>query len=176
MKVANRKQRRKSKQIIEDEYTQSTKSIIITLLAVAVVFGAFYLITVLINNNNRKLNTKEPEKVEAEIQYKEILGDDTFVMSPKEYYVLFYDFEGPEAVYYDYLFESYLSEEGKYIYKVDLGKGFNTKFVAEDKTNKKAKKASDLKVKDATLIKIKKGKNVEYTEGSSQIIAEKLAK
>ena len=59
--MANRKQRRKNKQLVEDEYTQSTKSIIITLVAVLVIFLVFYGITVLINNNNRKLNTKEPE-------------------------------------------------------------------------------------------------------------------
>lgn len=171
----NRKQRRSSKQKVEDEYTQSTKSIIITLLVVLGVFLLFYLITVLINNNNRKLNTKEPEEVETEIQYFEILGDSTFTMSPEEYYVLFYDFDGPEAVYYDYLFNQYAGIENQYIYKVDLGNGFNKKFVSEE-TNKKAKKAGDLKVKDATLIKIRKGKNVEYVEGSSQVIANALMK
>ena len=95
-------------------------------------------------------------------------------MSPNEYYVLFYDFDSPEAIYLDYLFDQYSAEEGNYIYKVDLGNGFNKKFIAEDKTNKKAKNASQLQVKDATLIKIKKGKNVEYTEGTAQVIAEKL--
>lgn len=174
--MANRKQRRKLKQRQEDEYTQSTKTIIITLVVVLVVFLLFYLITVLINNNERKLNTKEPEKVEAEIGYVEILGDDTFTMIPDEYYVLFYDFEGPEAVYYDYLVNQYLQKENEYIYKVDLGNGFNKKFVSEDKTNKKAKKAGDLKVKDGTLIKIRKGKNVEYIEGTSQEIAKILVK
>ena len=171
----NRKQRRKTKQIVEDEYTQSTKSIIITLVVVLVVFALFYVLTLFINDSSRKLNTKEPEAVEPEIQYLEILGDSTFKMSPNEYYVLFYDFEGPEAVYYDYLVDKYAAKENQYIYKVDLGNGFNTKFIAE-KTNKKAKKAGDLKVKDATLIKIRKGKNVEYLEGSSQVIAEKLMK
>ena len=174
--MANRKQRRKNKQLVEDEYTQSTKSIIITLVAVLVIFLVFYGITVIINNNNRKLNTKEPEETETQIQYLEILGDDTFTMSPDEYYVLFYDFEGPEAVYYDYLFTQYAGVENQYIYKVDLGKGFNKKFIAEDKTNKKAKKAGDLKVKDATLIKIQKGKNVKYVEGTSQVIAGELLK
>jgi len=173
--MANRKQRRKMKQSKEDEYSQSTKSIIITLVVVLGVFLIFYLMTVLINNNDRRLNTKEPEEVETEIGYTEILGDDTFTMSPNEYYVLFYDFEGPEAVYYDYLFNQYLGVENQYIYKVDLNKGFNKKFVS-DKTNKKAKKASDLKVKDATLIKIIDGKNVEYIDGSSQLIANALLK
>lgn len=171
----NRKQRRMQKKKVEDEYTQSTKSIIITLVVVLVVFALFYVLTLFINDSTRKLNTKEPEVKEPEIQYLEILGDSTFKMSPHEYYVLFYDFEGPEAVYFDYMVSKYAGVENQYIYKVDLGKGFNTKFIAE-KTNKKAKKAGDLKVKDATLIKIRKGKNVEYTEGSSQVIAEKLMK
>ncbi len=174
--MANRMQRRRSKQKVENEYTQSTKSIIITLVVVVVVFLLFYFITVMINNSNRKLNTKEPTEEEVSIQYYEILGDDTFVMSPHEYYVLFYDFEGPEAVYYDYLFNQYAGVENQYIYKVDLSKGFNKKFIAEDETNKKAKKAGDLKVKEATLIKIRKGKNVDYIEGSSQVIANELMK
>ena len=174
--MANRKQRRKMKQKQVDEYTQSTKSVIITLSVVLGVFLIFYLITVLVNNNDRKLNTKETEEVETEIGYVEILGDSTFTMTPDEYYVLFYDFEGPEAVYYDYLVNQYSAKENQYIYKVDLGNGFNKKFVAEDKTNKKAKKAGDLKVKDATLIKIEKGKNVDYVEGSSQEIAKILTK
>lgn len=173
--MMNRKQRRKTKQIVEDEYTQSTKSIIITLVVVLVVFALFYGLTLFINDSSRKLNTKEPEVVEPEIGYLEILGDNTFIMSPHEYYVLFYDFEGPEAVYFEYLINKYSSVEGQYIYMVDLSKGFNSKFVSKE-TNKKAKKAGDLKVKDATLIKIEKGKNVEYTEGSSQVIAEKLMK
>ena len=176
MKMANRKQRRKMKQKQEDEYVQSTKSIIITLFVVLVVFLVFYLITVLINNNERRLNTKEKEESEVSIQYIEILGDDTFTMSPEEYYVLFYDSEGPEAVYYDYLVSQYSSLENRYIYKVDLNKGFNKKFITEDKSNKKAKKAGDLKVKDATLIRINDGKNVEYIEGSSQVIANALLK
>lgn len=174
--MANRKMRRKTKErTVNDEYSQSTKSMLITLGVVLVVFGLFYLMTVVINNKNRKLNIKDPVLEEATIQYSEILGDDTFVMGQNEYYVLFYDFDSPEAAYYDYLFNQYANGEDQYIYKVDLGSGFNKKYVSEE-TNKKAKKAGDLKVKEATLIKIKKGKNVEYTEGSKDTIAKILVK
>lgn len=172
--MANRKQRRKSKENYNDDYTQSAKSILITLGIVVVVFGLFYLITLLINNSKRGLNTKEPTEEVATIQYSEILGDDTFTMMPDEYYVLFYDFDGPSKTYYDYLFTQYASTEGNYIYKVDLSNAFNTKF-ASTETNKNASKAGELKVKDATLIKIKNGKNVEYVEGTSQVIAGALS-
>lgn len=171
--MANRKQRRKSKEKYNDDYTESTRGTLITLGVVLLVFGLFYLITVLISNSNKGLNTKEPTKEDVAIQYYEILGDDTFTMNSDDYYVLFYDFDGPSSVYYEYLFNQYAGVEGQYIYKVDLGKNFNTKFIG-DETNPKAKKASELKVKDATLIKIQDGRNVSYVEGSSQVIANEL--
>lgn len=171
--MANRKQRRKTKEKYDDEYTQNVKSIIITLVVVLAVFGLFYLVTVLVSNNKRKLNTTKPAVTEAVIQYNEILAESTFVMTPEEYYVLFYDFDGPNAVYYDYTFSKYSGEKGNYIYKVDLGSGFNSSIVS-DKTNSKASKAGELKVKDATLIKISKGKNVKYIEGDLLTISAEL--
>ncbi len=175
--MANRKQRRKNKEKYNfnyDENSGNVKKIVITLLVVVAVIAIFYLVTLLINNSKRKLNTTEKKTEEIKIQYQEILANDTFVMPPKEYYVLFYDFDGANAVYYDYLYTQYKgSKESTPIYKVDLGSGFNKKFVS-DKTNSKAKDASQLKVKDATLILIKNGKNVSYTEGGIQNISNSL--
>lgn len=173
--MANRVQRRKLKQAKDEEFEQNTKTTIIIVSVVAIIVLLFYLLTIAINNKNRKLNTKEPEKTETKIQYLEILGDNTFTMSPNEYFVLFYDFEDPEAVYLDLLFNQYAGLENQYIYKVNLGSKMNEKFIAKDKSNSKASKASELKIKGTTLIKIKKGKNVEYTEGVAQVIANKLA-
>lgn len=169
--MANRAQRRKTKKNLDDDFKQSTKSIIITVAVVLGVILLFFLFTKKITE--KKLNTVEKEKTEASIQYNEILGDNTFTMFPHEYYVLFYDFDGPEAIYLNYLYSSYASQENKYIYKVDLGNKFNEKFIGEE-TNSKASKASELKVKEATLIKIQEGKNVSYTEGNAQVIAEVL--
>ena len=117
---------------------------------------------------------KEPTKEEAKIQYDEILASDTFKMNDDEYYVLFYDFDGPEAVYYDYLFSEYASKKDNHIYKVDLGNAFNKKYVSNE-TNIYANNINELKVKDATLIKISYGSNVSYVEGSSLIIAKELS-
>jgi hypothetical protein len=174
--MANRKQRRKTKTVYDEEYTQSTKKVIITIAIVIVVFLGFYFITVAINNKARGLKTKETETTETTIQYEEILAESTFSMNDKEYYVLFYDFDGPEAVYFETMFNDYASDDDHHIYKVDISNALNQKFITTDKGNKKAKKASQLKIKneDATLIKIKKGKIVEYTEGVGQVIIAKL--
>ena len=74
------------------------------------------------------------------------------------------------------MFNDYASDDDHHIYKVDISNALNQKFITTDKGNKKAKKASQLKIKneDATLIKIKKGKIVEYTEGVGQVIIAKL--
>ena len=173
--MANRVQRRKLKQVKDEEYQESIKSTALIIALVLIIISLFYLLTVAINKKNRKLNTKEPEKEETKIQYYEILGDNTFTMSPNEYYVLFYDFEGPEAVYLDFLFNQYAGVENQYIYKVNLGSKINEKYNTTDKSNSKASKASELKIKGTTLIKIRKGKNIEYTEGKAQVIANKLA-
>ena len=164
--MANRKQRRKTKTVYDEEYTQSTKKVIITIGIVVVVFLGFYFMTVAINNKNRGLKTKNPETVEPTIQYDEILADSTFTMKDKEYFVLFYDFDGPEAVYFETMFNEYASDKEHHIYKVDLSNALNQKYIAADKSNKKAKNASQLK--------IKKGKIVEYTEGVGQVITTKL--
>ena len=174
--MANRKQRRKTKTVYDEEYTQSTKKVIITIGIVVVVFLGFYFMTVAINNKNRGLKTKNPNTVEPTIQYDEILADSTFTMKDKEYFVLFYDFDGPEAVYFETMFNEYASDKEHHIYKVDLSNALNQKYIATDKSNKTAKNASQLKIKNenATLIKIKKGKIVEYTEGVGQVIITKL--
>ncbi|HOO68139.1 MAG TPA: hypothetical protein PLC53_02090 [Bacilli bacterium] len=173
--MANRKQRRKNKNnsYYNEDYFQSKKKIIITLAVVLFIFGMFYLVTTLVNNSKRALNTTEPEETEVTIQYEEILGDFTFVMPPDEYYVLFYDFNGPSATYYSYIVLNYADIDGNYIYKVDLSNGFNTKFIS-DTPNSDAQEAGKLQVVDATLIKIKNGKNVSYTEVNIQTIANAL--
>lgn len=174
--MANRKQRRKTKTVYDEEYTQTTKKVIITIVIVIVVFLGFYFMTVAINNKHRGLKTTESETSEVEIQYEEILAQSTFSMNNKEYYVLFYDFDGPEAVYFETIFTEYASNEEHHIYKVDLSNALNQNYITSDASNKKAKNASQLKIKNenATLIKIKKGKIAEYTEGVAQVIVEKL--
>lgn len=168
-KEIKKRELEKKKELKENlEYETPIKGIFLTILVVTVVFVSFYFVTNLILNKMDKYNYIDPS-TEIAIQYKEILAGSTFNMSDKEYYVLFYDFDGEYAKYYD----SLAGTSTKKIYIVDLGNGFNKQYVSES-TNKKVKKASDLKVKDCTLIKIKNGKNVLYFEGQYEEIKDKL--
>lgn len=84
-----------------------------------------------------------------------------------EYYVVIYDETAPSAVYYSAITTKYAqSEKALRVYHIDLSNEMNKAYyVGSDGTsNKKATKVSDIKLKDLTLIKIKKGKIVKYFE------------
>ncbi len=151
------------------EYNQSIKNTIITLVIVVLFFVGFYLLTNYILNKSRKLNYKEPENKEATIQYKEILASQVFKQNDEEYYVLFYDFDGNDAAYYNQI----VSTTELKLYTVNINNPFNKKILSKT-TNKDAQRFEDLKVKEATLIKINKGKNIYYFEGNLLYIKENL--
>lgn len=164
------KEEKKRKQELKSsiEFEQSTKSTIITLVVVVVIFILFYFLTSIILEKSRKLNYKKPEVKEVNINYQELLYSQVFDQLG-EYYVLFYDFKGNDAPYYNQL----IKDESKKIYTVDLGNFFNKSIVSEQ-TNKNAQRSKDLKVKEATLMKINNGKNVFYFEGSLLYIADNI--
>lgn len=150
------------------EYDNPTKGIFSTIIVVTLVFFSFYFITNLIVKNMNKFNYID-STVTVTIQYDEILAGSTFNMNDEEYYVLFYDFDGEYATYYN----SLIGSSSEKIYKVNLGNGFNKPYVSEN-TNSKVNNISDLRVKDCTLIKIKNGKNILYFEGQYEEIKDKL--
>lgn len=151
------------------EVNQSVKSVIYNVVGVLVVFFIFYFVTVLITNGAKGLHEKTPDNTPAEIQYKEILAGEVFNMPDEEYYVLFYDFKGDHQDYYSTI----AAQSEKKVYTVDLSNPFNSDIVSEE-TNSSAQDSSSLKVKEATLIKIRNGKNISYFEGRLVEIKENI--
>lgn len=137
-----------------------------------IVFGVllflsiFYFLTIMIVSNDSKDNEKE----ETAIQYEKILAGSSFNMKDTEYLVVYYDTSDTEladlaeAVYnYGYL-------KGA-LYTVDMGDGFNKKYIADDKSNSKPEAITDLAIKGPTLIRFVDGNCVEYIEGVDSIIS-----
>lgn len=172
MKKKETKKRELEKKIMlqkQAEIENPVKKLVINLVAVLLVILIFFFITTLVTKKIDHLNIIDPGKIPAQIQYKEILAGETFNMSDEEYFVLFYDFNGPYALYYDQI----SSSETLKIYTVDLGKIVNKKYIS-DTTNSNVQNIDDLKVKDATLIKISSKQNIMYTEGRLLEIKSKL--
>ncbi len=135
------------------------------ILVVVILFVFMYGITVLILKNSPYEYTKED--VETSIQYDEILAGTSFQKKDSEYFVLFYHTDGDNQ-YMNLLSDYQAKEEHLPIYYVDLDNKMNHSVISEE-SNSEASNASELKIKDATLIKFKDGKIEEYIEDASKI-------
>lgn len=137
--------------------------------AVVACFALVYFGTEIISKN---LNNKKDD-VEPEIQKVEILMGETFEKTDGEYVIVYYDFtDKTYANLYAMLVDNYNSKGKKIpMYKVDLSTNFSKKYTAteEEKSNTKPTSLSNLKVKGATLIRIKDKKVVKYVEGKDNI-------
>lgn len=93
-----------------------------------------------------------------------ILIGEVFNRNNDEYLVLFDKLDNNGSSY----IRSLLSSREDKVYYVDMNDGFNKKY-ASDEANKDAKNASELKINDVTLIRIKNGKIDMYKTGEEEI-------
>jgi len=135
---------------------------------VIVCFAIVYLAAEFINRYRSK-----KEVVETEIQNVEILMGETFEKKDSEYIILYYDFE--DKIYselYSMMIENYNSlAKDVPMYKVNLSTNFSKKYMASDEemSNTNPTSLSNLKIKGATLIRIKDKTVVNYIEGKDSI-------
>jgi len=139
----------------------SIKKIILTIIGVAIFFGAIYGFTVLVLNKGEK---RQPVG-EPSISYQKIIAGSALTQQEDSYVVLFFT-ENNDI--YEAMTE-YRSGGKNTIYYVDLKDGLN-KYTISDNVNVNVSSASDLRVKDPTLIKVTKGKVTDYRVGKKNIL------
>lgn len=163
---------KKNKKVIGNtsaNYNEDVVKIIKIVCAIAICFAMVYFATSIING---ELFGKE-ETTEVEIQKVEILMGETFEKEDSEYIITYYDFD--DKIYsnlYTMLVEKYNSNSKAIpMYKVDLSTNFSKKYMAseEENSNTNPTELSNLKIKGATLIRIKDKKVVKYIEGKDDI-------
>lgn len=142
------------------------------ILIVTGIFLAFYLVTWLFTDNSDK-NKKEEEKPKVSIQYDEILMSNLLKQKDLEYYVLAYDAEDKYYDSYNMYIHTYSTQkDAKRVYTSILSNGFNKKFY--DKELKEsvidAADISKLKLKDTSLIRVRRGTIRNVYEGHEEII------
>ena len=140
----------------------SYKSVIMTIILVIVIVGLFYLFAVYITNKPQKINIPEES-----ISYEQITAGSTFNRSDFEYIVLFYSRENNADI--TSKISNYKVKNNIEVYYVDLDDAINNSVISET-SNKEATKASELKVTNPTLIRIKKGEIVDYVEGQNNVV------
>lgn len=157
------------KKVDIDKYTseesKEVKRFIIILLSIIVLVLAVYGITRLVNKDED--NNDDRTVTAGSIDYDKVSVGTLFNRADSEYYVIVYDGEAPNAIYYSALMNKYMDKEkSNKVYFCDLSNELNKKYyVGEDKdSNPDATTSSELAFKDLTLIKIKNGKIVKYLE------------
>lgn len=167
----------KSKRIKVDlnrdvEEENNIRVLIIIVIVIVVLIGIVYGITEAV----KKENPIQDEIKTGSINYdKTTVG--TILNRPyDEYFVLLYDATDSNAVLYSTILTKYLqnteNKDFTKIYFCDLDNKLNEKYYNvnnDGKSNKKANKVEDFDFMDLTLLKIEKGKVIQYVEDLDKI-------
>lgn len=159
----------KNKKVIERNLNNDEKevsTVIKIAIGVVLVFALVYLVFAIFTG---EIKLKKDKTTQPTIQYVEILAETTFKQNKEDYFVLYYDFSKDDAALLETIAEVIGNEATTY--KVDLNKKFNGNYIIGDdeSINKSPKNIDELKVKNPTLIRIKKGKIVKFITGIGDI-------
>ena len=164
-----RKQQKKNRVVNNTSSSDEISKIIKIISVIAVCFAIVYFATSYITE---RMSNKEEEQ-EVQIQKEEILISETFEKTDKEYVVMYYDYEDDvNANLYAMLIQNYNNKKKDVpIYKVDLASNLSKNYVAQDeeKSNANPTSLSNLKIKGATIVRIKDKKVIKYIEGKDSI-------
>ena len=138
------------------------KSFLIVILVVLVGVGLLFLATKAFVTKDlfggNKEETEEKEVV-GEVNYDVTIMGSLLNRPYDVYYAVIYDTTGDYVYDMSALVTSYKEvKDAKHIYTIDLNNKLNEGYYDPANVNTKAKKLSDVKVGDMTLIKIKDGK------------------
>lgn len=155
-------------------YNNEVVKTVIILFSVLAVLGITYVIAGLMTGEIKFGSPKEKEETPAEIQYEEIIMGEIFNQPGDEYYVLLFDFTNNYAssyITYKDVFEG--NTENPKVYLVDMEKGFNKGFLADEgeEYEQNPDNFEQLKVKSPSLLKISNHKVTERYEGKEAIEA-----
>ena len=141
-------------------YNEDVVKIVKILVVVVLVLGLVYLGTAILTGEIN-LGKETKEEAEVEIQYEEIIAGEILNRIDTEYYVLLFNFTSDDATNLLTLKDSYSHVNNSLpVYIVDLDKKFNSILtpLENEEIIEIPSNVSDLRVKDATLLKVKGGK------------------
>ncbi len=155
----------------ETEEQKEMQKLLVIILIVVIVIGIVYGLSKIFMKGNVAERTFADGVVSTEAV---VVG--TMLNRPEtEYLVLCYDSTGTLSdalLNYVNLYENNKPGALK-VYKLDLSNNLNKDYYVEHGSNKDAKTVKEMKIKDGTLIRVKRGDVREYLEGLDSI-ADKL--
>lgn len=155
------------------EEQKEIRNFILILLGVIIVVLIVYGVSKIFIKDDKD-NANQDEVTSGTIDYDVVSIGTMLNRNEDEYYVMIYDIEDTQAVYYSAIINIYSNKENsKRLYYCDLGNKLNEGYRSEDgNSNPNAKKIDELALSDLTLIKVKKGKIVKYLDNIDTIKSE----
>ncbi len=156
MKMKNKK--------IETEEQKEIKTFIFVMLGLIIVLiGIYFFTRAFVTKDLFKTNEKNYQ--EGAVNYDIAIVGNMLTRPNKEYYVIAFNSDTADAIYYNALIGKYMQEEkSSKVYYMDLENELNKKYVAESEEEKSTsfKTIKDLKLGEITLLKVKDGKVTKY--------------
>lgn len=152
----------KSVKVKTEEQEEISRFVKILIVVIVFIVGIYAFTQTVVKKDS---TSKSEDKTSGTISYSKIILGSLLNQAYDEYYVFAYNGNSTNAIYYSVIIDKYVNTtDSKKVYWADLDNELNKKFIAKDDetSNPKAKKISELKLGEYTLIKIKGKKIVAY--------------
>lgn len=151
----------------ETEEQKELQKLLVIILIVVIVIGLVYGLSKMLMNGEVEERTFAPGAVNSEAI---VVG--TILNRPEtEYFVICYDSKGQKMdalLNYGNNYSSTKSGAIK-VYYLDLSNNLNKNYYVQNESNPKAKSVKEMKIKDGTIIRVKRNEVREYIEGLDEI-------
>ncbi len=150
---------------IRTEEGETLHRFIIIFIVILLLVLAIYLISSLVSKDDKGNTNTSNTSTEAEIDYNKVnVGMILNRNQYSKYYVMVYDADSVNAIYYSTLITQYNDkEEHEKIFFCDLSNPLNKEY-AKEESNPKAQKVEDFAFGEVTLLEIQKGRVTRYIE------------
>ena len=159
----------KNQKDVNDNELEIRHFFIILFIVLIIAVGLYFISKAVVDK--RKANNNETNTVKGQIDY-DIVSVGTILNRPyNDYYVLVYDSEDTNALYYSNLYSKYASKEDSLkIYYCDLNNILNKDYVSEDgEGNPYARSTEDFSFGKITLLRIINGYVYSYMDDLEEI-------
>lgn len=151
----------------ETEEQKELQKLLIIILVVVIIIGLVYGLSKIMMKNEAEERTFTDGIVSTEAI---VVG--TMLNRPeKEYFVICYDSKGQKMdalLNYGNVYKNTKSDAIK-VYYLDLSNNLNKEYYVTSDSNPNAKSVKEMKIKDGTLIRVKRNEVREYIEGLDKI-------
>lgn len=160
--MTNKNSKRIKKEKIQtEEQVEAIRFVRILLILIVIVLGVYFFTRLFVTKDLFDKDSGETKTIKGEINYNKTLIGNMFNKSDNDYYVILYNTEDINAIYYSGLITNYQkNEKALKVYFADLSNPLNEKYAAKEdtKVNVNTTDFDKFRVGDLALIKISNGK------------------